>query len=105
MCLNIPLRHIDAVSLSKYADGSGDLALTLAKGERVGYLLNWPHVRPLHFTKPQPALRGLRDVAIVASVLSKALQDSGAVATTPAAVAPSERKAQVAPSGTSSAVA
>jgi hypothetical protein len=80
MCLNIPLRQIEGVDLSSHADGSGELALSLAKGQRVGYLLNWPHVRPLHYTRPQPTLRALPDIAAVASILTQALAASGAIA-------------------------
>jgi hypothetical protein len=57
----------------------------LVKGERVGYLLNWPHVRPLHFLQPQPTLRGIRNPEQVAAVLTRALTASGAASATPAA--------------------
>lgn len=70
---NIPFRRIAAVGLKPNPDGSGDLALSLARGEHIGYLHLWPHARPWHVARPEPALRAIPDVARVAAVLSEAM--------------------------------
>jgi len=85
MSLNIPLRLVETMALSRHADGSGDIALGLPRGERIGYLLNWPHVRPWRFSRPQPTLRALPDAPHVAALMGRAVGSSGAV---PAAATP-----------------
>jgi hypothetical protein len=79
MSLNIPLRLIDRMALSRHADGSGDIALGLPRGQRIGYLLNWPHVRPWRFAQPQPTLRALADAPRVAALMGRAVGTTGAV--------------------------
>jgi hypothetical protein len=79
MSLNIPLRLIDRMALSRHADGSGDIALELPRGERIGYLLNWPHVRPWHLAQPQPTLRAIADASRVAALMGRAVGSTGAV--------------------------
>jgi hypothetical protein len=74
MTLNIPLQLIDAAALKLHADGTGDLALCLRKGNRVGYLLTWPHVRPGHYAQPQPTLRAIDDAPRAAELLAAALR-------------------------------
>ncbi len=71
--LNLPFRLIDSAGVRLRADGSGDIALTLAAGERVAFVTLWPHVRPWHFARPVPMLRALPDAAQVAAVLGRAL--------------------------------
>jgi hypothetical protein len=72
--LNIPFNVIESAALKHYAEGVGEIALTLAKQQRVGYLLTWPHVRPWRITRTQPALRVLADASRVSQLLSSALQ-------------------------------
>ena len=57
--LNLPLSKVHAASLRTHADGTGEIALQLLRGVRVGYFLTWPHVRPFHYLQPQPSLRAL----------------------------------------------
>lgn len=77
--MNIPFALIDAAQLKEYADGSGDIALGLAPGHRVGYLVTWPHLRSGHLTRPQPSFRALRDAREAAGILGTALAaDAGA---------------------------
>jgi hypothetical protein len=109
MCLNIPLSHIDGVNLRHYADadGSGELALALTSSQRLGYFVNWPHVRPLHLAYPQPALRGLPDVERAARALTQALAASGATAQAPRSTETSKSTERPAPAdaGTASSSA
>jgi hypothetical protein len=88
MSLNIPLRLVETMALSRHADGSGDIALGLTRGQRIGYLLNWPHVRPWRFSHPQPTLRAIAETERVASLLSRAAGSTGAVPAVPSAAAP-----------------
>lgn len=74
--INIPFCLIDAAHLKSYADGTGDISVTLTRGQRVGYLLAWPHVRPWRLTQPEPALRSIPTAAAVAQILTRALAQS-----------------------------
>jgi hypothetical protein len=76
MTINLPFRLIDSAAVTSAADGTGDIALTLARGDRMAYLAMWPHVRPWHLSETQPALRGVPDAAGVARILSRALAAS-----------------------------
>lgn len=73
LSLNLPLRRVHSASLATFRDGTGDLALQLGRGDRIGYLVNWPHVRPWHWLQPQPSLRALADAPHAAAVLEHAL--------------------------------
>jgi Bacterial PH domain len=72
--LNIPLRVVDAVSLSRHRDLTGDIAVTVGGSDRVAYLLLWPHARPWRANRPEPMLRSLAKPEEVAKVLSRALE-------------------------------
>ncbi len=61
LTMNIPLKFVDSAGLRPFADGTGDIALTLPRKERIGYLITWPHLRPGRITRPQPSLRALVD--------------------------------------------
>ncbi|MDX2194546.1 MAG: photosynthetic complex putative assembly protein PuhB [Gemmatimonadales bacterium] len=74
--VNIPFRMIQNVTFRAYRDGTGDIALELPKGERIAWFQLYPHVRPWHFTWPQPALRSVPHAAEVAQLLGEALRGS-----------------------------
>jgi hypothetical protein len=74
--VNIPFSAIETAHLrahSQHAAASGDLAVALKAGHRVGYVTLWPHVRPFQYDAPQPMLRGIPEAAIVARHLAEAL--------------------------------
>ena len=71
--LNIPFESIEGVDFAAHRDGSGDLAMRIRKGERLGYLVLWPHARPWRYSRPEPMLRGLADAQTAAKVLAGAL--------------------------------
>lgn len=73
---NLPLRRIETARLLARPDGTGDIALVLNPEDRIGYVHLWPHVRPWHFTRTEPMLRGLPDAAPVARLLGEALSRS-----------------------------
>lgn len=74
--INLPFRLIDSVDLSTRRNGLGDLLLTLAKAERLGYVLAWPNVRPWHWAHPQAMLRGIREAATVGEIVAGAVQQA-----------------------------
>jgi hypothetical protein len=78
LTLNVPFREIDAAAVMRYRDGSGNVVLTPASGARVGYLLNWPYMRPGRYAHPEPMLRALATVDDAAAVLAGALAASAA---------------------------
>ena len=74
--LQIPFRRIDGAGMKAGSDGAGDIALKLTEGDRVSYLVLWPHARPWTLGNAQPSLRGVKDVGAVAQILSRALAAS-----------------------------
>ena len=73
---NLPFSRIESAALRLEphdAQGRGDIAITLAAGERIAYLHLWPHARPWQLKRPQPLLRALPDAAPVAQLLAQAL--------------------------------
>ena len=83
MTVNLPFARIDGAGFRQARDGSGDITLQLAKGDKLTYLILWPHARPWRLARPEPMLRALPDAEKVAQVLSRALAAS---AETPAPV-------------------
>jgi hypothetical protein len=73
MSVNLPFALVQAAGAKLFSDGSGDVMLSLDPKHRISYLLFWPHVRPWHYGKPQPALRGIPDAEVAAQVLARAL--------------------------------
>jgi hypothetical protein len=78
--VNLPFSAIEAVDLKTYGDGTGDVSLTLARGQRFAYALAWPHTRPWRFTRPQPTFRNIPDAAAAAEILARALAPTQAQA-------------------------
>lgn len=70
---NLPFSQIENAALRIDSDGTGDVALRLTPGERIGYLHLWPFARPFHFTEPEPSLRGLAKAQVVGDILGRAL--------------------------------
>ncbi len=80
MIVNIPWSRIGSADLVRFGDGSGEIALRPCAGERMSYLLLWPHARPWRFNPVQPTLRGLREPETVASRIATAVQTGGSEA-------------------------
>ena len=74
IAMNLPFRLVQSAGIVRQRDGTADLSLLLAEGERIGYLVTWPHVRPWHFFRAQPAFRSIPDGERVADILGAALQ-------------------------------
>lgn len=77
MMINLPLDRIDAADLRAFGDGTGDIALRLAKGEWISYWALWPHARPWHLSPVIPSLRSVPDAQRVAERLVAAVQARG----------------------------
>jgi hypothetical protein len=72
--LNLPFRQIGAADLDLRRDGTGTIALQTLGETRFSYLVLWPHLRPWHAKKTQPALRCIPDAARVARLLAEAAE-------------------------------
>ena len=71
--LNLPLQYIEAAGLRLFRDGTGDIALTIGHAQRIAFIINWPHLKPGRFTRPEPSLRALDDAREAARILAGAL--------------------------------
>jgi hypothetical protein len=78
--MNLPFAQIMSADLNGRADGSGDISLTLGKGDRLSWIVLWPHARAWRLAAPQPTLRALRDVQKAGQILSRALAASADMA-------------------------
>lgn len=86
MSVNLPLRLVEAADLVRHRDGTADLPLTLVHGQRIGYLLTWPHVQPWRLFRVRPMLRGVVDAEAAATALSTAFAATQTSVATPVAV-------------------
>jgi hypothetical protein len=77
MSANVPFSSIQAADLKLHGDGSGDIALALNGEGRQSLVVLWPHVRPWHTVRPQPALRCIPNAKEVAETLATAVTSAG----------------------------
>lgn len=75
MIVNLPLTKVESAGLRRLRDGTGDISFLPAEGTKVFWLMLWPHVRPLHFKRVQPLLRGIEDPDAVARLLVNVIED------------------------------
>jgi len=73
--INIPFRLIEAAECRQFSDGTGQISLRLTRPDRIGFLHLWPHVRPWRLRYPEPMLRGLVEMALVAEHMQVAAGD------------------------------
>jgi hypothetical protein len=98
--VNLPFEQIVSADMRRFGGAVGDIVLALPASGGLGYLRLWPHVRPLHFSRPQPMLRSLKDVDAAAGILAAAIKARApeAVSLSPApVVAPPKPRVQPAP--------
>lgn len=74
MAINLPFVQIATAGLRVYADGTGDLPLTLSGLVNASYPILWPYARPWRWSPPQPMPRAVPDAARVAEILATALE-------------------------------
>lgn len=72
--INLPLDQIESASIRTRRDGTGLVTARPAEPLGLGYLLLWPHARPWHLRRPEPALRGLAEPRRVGELLADALE-------------------------------
>lgn len=97
--LNLPYARIAGASLGVMRGGTGNIALTIAKPDRLAYLLLWPNTRPLHFLNPQPMLRAIPDAAATARLLAACLAGEPLPAETRARAVKGAGETQTMPAG------
>jgi hypothetical protein len=85
--MNVPFAKIDGAALKLGADGIGDIALDIARSERLSYIVIWPHVRSLFSGRTKPTLLALPDAERAAQIIGRALAASADMAVQPAAAA------------------
>ncbi|RVT81978.1 PH domain-containing protein [Rhodobacteraceae bacterium CCMM004] len=74
LTLNLPFTKIAGASLEMRRGGTGTIALQTLGETRLSYLVLWPHVRPWHMKKTEPALRAIPDAERVAAILAEAAE-------------------------------
>ena len=72
--INVPFKIIESGDLKAFADGSGDVAMTLKAPNKLAFLHLWPHVRPWRVASPQPSFRAIKDAPSVARILAAAMK-------------------------------
>lgn len=74
MTLNLPYVCIGNANASVRKSGVGTIAFELTGETRLSYLMTWPHVRPWHMAKTQPAFRAIPDAELVAQIFADAAE-------------------------------
>lgn len=74
MTLNLPYVCIDNADLDLRKSGTGTLAFDLQGDTRLSMILTWPHTRPWHTSRTQPALRCIKDAQNVAAMFAEAAE-------------------------------
>ncbi|WP_432816567.1 photosynthetic complex putative assembly protein PuhB [Sulfitobacter sp. JB4-11] len=74
MTLNLPYVCIANAAVQERRSGHGTLSFELTGDTRLSYLMTWPHTRPWHFARTQPALRAIPNVARVAEIFADAAE-------------------------------
>ena len=85
MTYNLPFKRIASANLREFANGRGDLPLTLAGPDRIALLHLWPHARPWRLARPEPMLRCIPNAKATARLLSEAWSAATGLQATPAA--------------------
>ena len=92
---NLPFMQIASADLRVVQNGFGDITLALKGADRIGWVHLWPSVRPWRIAKPEPTLRAVPDVQILAEKLRDAWTQStglAANAVEAASAAPNDRR-------------
>lgn len=73
MTINLPFALVAQAGLRLRRGGSGDIPVALVPGERISYIVLWPHARPWRLARPEPMLRELPEAERAAGILARAL--------------------------------
>jgi hypothetical protein len=93
MTINLPFRKIESAAIKQRKDEFGDISLLLNSGDKLAYLVLWPHVRPWRLARSEPMFRAVPDANRVGQLLARALAAS---ADMPAPAAPELQPGQMA---------
>ena len=74
MTLNLPYVCIGNAEAAVRKSGLGTLTFELIGETRLSYLMTWPHVRPWHMRRTQPAFRSIPDAARVVQIFTDAAE-------------------------------
>lgn len=74
MTLNLPYVCIGTGQVALRKSGLGTITFELIGDTRLSYMMTWPHVRPWHMTRTQPAFRAIPDAARVAHIFAEAAE-------------------------------
>ena len=74
MTLNLPYVCISNANVAVRPSGLGTLTFELIGETRLSFLMTWPHVRPWHMRRTQPAFRAIPDAARVAAIFAEAAE-------------------------------
>jgi hypothetical protein len=77
---NLPFKQIVSADVRAHQNGFGDITLALKGADRIGWVHLWPSVRPWRIAKPEPTLRAVADVQMVAEKLRDAWTQSTGLA-------------------------
>ncbi len=91
--INLPFAIVESGALKTFADGSGDVAVTLKAPNKLALAHIWPHARPWRIASPQPTLRAVPDAARVARLLADAMDAAVGVQVAPVETAAERRPA------------
>jgi hypothetical protein len=80
MTINVPYTLIESAGVRLGGDGTGDIAIQLAKGKGISYVLLWPHARPWRYGHPEPMFRALTDAEEAGRILTEAYRAAASVA-------------------------
>ncbi|PKP84505.1 MAG: hypothetical protein CVT80_07735, partial [Alphaproteobacteria bacterium HGW-Alphaproteobacteria-2] len=69
--LNLPYTQIGRASLDLRRDRTGTIAFETLGETRLSYLVCWPHVRPWHMRRTEPALRCIPEAEKVAALIAE----------------------------------
>ena len=72
--LNLPYARIESADAEIKRDGTGTIAFSTMGETRLSYLVLWPHVRPWHMKRTQPALRSTPDAERIAGIVAEAAE-------------------------------
>lgn len=74
MTLNLPYVCIGNAGLATRKSGLGTISFEMIGDARISYMMTWPHARPWHLSKAQPAFRAIPDAARVAAIFAEAAE-------------------------------
>ena len=77
LTINLPFSKIVSADVAVNQDATGEIAMTLQPGERIAYLVLWPHLAPWSFSAPKPVFRCVANPKHVAELFGAALAEAG----------------------------